>query len=206
MEKYIDYEMCKKCGGVCCKQNGCVYLPKDFKSLEASEIIKELDKGKISISGQPVNFFMNNWTYIPYLRARNKDAEIVDLITNGGPCINLTDSGCSLSENERPSCGLLVKPVKIGGPCEKIKKDVGIEWLEYSNVLESLIKLYTNKDMIDVVVSQISEKIVSIKKKINNNIPLSEIEKLNMQWYYQIMANKPYYEPDEVKNMTLILH
>ncbi len=206
MEKYINYAMCKKCGGACCKQNGCVYLPKDFKSLEASNIIKELDKGKISISGQPVNFFANSWTYIPYLRARNKDAEIVDLITDGGPCINLTDSGCSLSEDMRPSGGLLVKPTKIGGPCEKMNKDLGMEWLEYSEVLEYLIKLYTNMNMIDVIVSQISEKIVVIKKKINNNIPLSEMEKLNMQWYYQVIANKPYYEPDEVKNMSLILY
>ena len=34
MEKYINYEMCKKCGGVCCKQNGCVYAPSDFKSMK----------------------------------------------------------------------------------------------------------------------------------------------------------------------------
>lgn len=203
MEKYINYAMCKECGGVCCKQNGCIYLPKDFKSLEASEIIKELDKGTISISGQPVNFSMDKWTYIPYLRARNRDSEIVDLITNGGPCINLTASGCNLSEDNRPSCGLLVKPTIIGGPCEKIAKNLGMEWLEYSNVLEDLIKFYTDKNMIDVIVSQISKKIVEIKKKINNDIPLSEMEKINIQWYYQVMANKPYYEPDEVKSMML---
>ena len=34
MEKYIDEEMCKKCGGLCCMQNGCVYMPTDFKSME----------------------------------------------------------------------------------------------------------------------------------------------------------------------------
>lgn len=204
MEKYINYEMCKKCGGACCKQNGCVYLPKDFKSFEPSEIIKELDKGKISISGQPVNFYNNKWTYIPYLRARNKGAEIVDLITYGGPCINLTDSGCDLSEDKRPSCGLLVKPTKIGGPCKRMKEDVGMQWLEYSEVLESLIKFYTNKNMIDVIASQISEKIVEIKKKENNNIPLSEMEKLNILWYYGIIVNRPYYGPDEVKKMMLI--
>ena len=27
MEKYINYEMCKKCGGVCCKQIGLLVEP-----------------------------------------------------------------------------------------------------------------------------------------------------------------------------------
>lgn len=202
MEKYIDYEMCKKCGGVCCKQNGCVYMPKDFESMEFSYLKNELEKGKISISGQATKIVNDMWTYIPYLRARNKDANIVDLITNGGPCINLTETGCSLSEEKRPTFGLLVKPTKIGGPCEKVKSGSANDWLNYSEVLEKLVK-YSNKDIIDIIADEIASQMVVINKKIKDNVKLSPMELTNSYWYYKIMSNKPYYTPDEVKKMRL---
>lgn len=201
MEKYIDYEMCKKCGGECCKQNGCVYMPKDFESMEFSYLKDVLEEGRISISGQPTEFASNAWTYVPYLRARNKDAAIVDLITNGGPCINLTPNGCSLSEEKRPTFGLLVKPTKIGGPCEKVNSVSAEEWLNYSEVLERLVKYYTNKDIIDIIVDETAKKILAIKKKKKANIKLNPMELQNAYWYFAIMNNKPYYTPDEVKKM-----
>ncbi len=203
MEKYIDYEMCKKCGGVCCKQNGCVYAPKDFESMEFSYLKSELEKGKISISGQATPIAHGMWTYIPYLRARNKDANIVDLITNGGPCINLTETGCSLSEEQRPTFGLLVKPTKIGGPCEKVNSGSANDWLNYSEVLEKLVKHYTNKNIIDIIVDEIARQMVVINKKIKANVKLSPMEQTNAYWYYKIMGNKPYYTPEEVKKMIL---
>ena len=201
MEKYIDYEMCKKWGGVCCKQNGCVYMPKDFESMEFSYLKNELEKGKISISGQVIKLFKNMWTYIPYLRARNKDANIVDLITNGGPCINLTETGCSLSEEKRPTFGLLVKPTKIGGPCEKVNSDSADDWLDYSEVLEELVKYYTNKSIIDIIVDEIASQMIIINKKIKDNIQLGPMEQINAYWYYKIMGNKLYYTPEEVKKL-----
>lgn len=204
MEKYIDYEMCKKCGGACCKQNGCVYKPTDFKSMDFSYLKQELEKGKISVSGQATNIGGDAWTYIPYLRARNKNAGIVELVPTGGPCINLTDTGCSLIEEKRPTYGLLVKPTKIGGPCEKVNSDdAANNWLNYSEVLERLVKYYTNKEFIDFLVDEMSRKIVEIKKKMNNKIKLSSMETMIAGWYYNIMANRPYFYPDEVKKMIL---
>lgn len=203
-EKNVNYDMCKACKGACCKQNGCVYKTTDFKSDDFSYLKEELEKGRISISGQAMPINKTSWTYIPYLRARNQNANIVDLITNGGPCINLTDNGCILSEDERPSYGLLVKPIKIGGPCDKISTEDSINWLDYSEVLEQLIKYYTSEEMIDIIVDEISKQMIEIKKKIKNNIPLNSMEKINANWYYNIMANKAYYTPDEYKKMILI--
>ncbi len=67
MLKYVNYEMCKKCGGVCCKQIGCAYIPQDFKSLEYNYLINLLEQGNISITGQPAPFSLtpNAWTFIP---------------------------------------------------------------------------------------------------------------------------------------------
>ncbi len=202
-EKYTDYEMCKKCKGACCKQNGCVYKTTDFQDMDFYYLKEKLEKGRISISGQAAPIAKNAWTYIPFLRARNKNAGIVDLITDGGPCINLTNNGCILTEDERPSYGLSVKPTKIGGPCDKINSDDAINWLDYSNVLEKLIKYYTNEEMIDIIVDEISKQMHNIIKKCKEHIPLNPMEKTNADWYYNIMANKAYYAPEEVKKMML---
>lgn len=138
---------------------------------------------------------------MPYLRARNKGAGIVDLITHGGPCINLTENGCSLSEEKRPSFGLLVKPTQVGGPCEQMNSELAKEWFEYNNVLEKLIRFYANNDMIDLVITEISKQIQEIKLKKQNGQELSSMEKMNAYWYFEIMANKAYYSPAEVKKL-----
>lgn len=138
------------------------------------------------------------------MRARNKNANIIDLITNGGPCINLTENGCVLSEEERPSYGLLAKPAKIGGPCRGFDSGDAINWLDYSDVLDKLIKYYTNKEMIDIIVEEISKQIIESKKKCQKKISLSMMEKENINWYYNIMGNKEYYTPSEVKKMILL--
>lgn len=205
MEKYINYEMCKKCGGVCCKENGCVYSPNDFKSMKYDYLNSIIDQGKISIGGQPVPFMGDAWTYIPYLRVRNIDAPIVDLFTKGGPCINLTDNGCILSEDKRPTFGLLVEPTKIGGPCEKKGKDLGKEWLYYSDILSKLITHYTNNELVDELIKEIEIVMYVIRQKMKNKEMLNSIEKQNAYWYYNVMAGKEYYSPEEVAEYTLML-
>lgn len=205
MEKYIDYEMCKKCGGVCCKQNGCVYAPSDFESMKYSYLKNIINQGKISISGQPVPFLDSAWTFIPYLRARNFGAPIVDLFSKGGPCINLTDVGCTLSENTRPAFGLLVEPTQIGGPCEKRENNLAEDWLYYSDVLSQLIKYYTHNELIDELIKEIEIVMDIIRPKLNNKEQLSTMEKQNAFWYYNILANKPYYSPEEVAEYRLML-
>ena len=113
MEKYIDEEMCKKCGGLCCMQNGCVCMPTDFKSMEFDYLKKELEKGNISISGQPIGFMSDGWSFLLYLRARNEDSPIVDLITKGGLCKMLTEEGCSYTPEKRPLLGLALLVVHV---------------------------------------------------------------------------------------------
>ena len=84
-------------------------MPKDFSSMDLKYLKKLLEVDKISISGQPFNGFYNDgWSFLLYLRARNENAEIVDLITSGGPCVMLDETGCLLKETKRPTLGLLV--------------------------------------------------------------------------------------------------
>jgi hypothetical protein len=196
--------MCKKCGGACCKECGCVYKPSDLKKMSFTYLKEQLNKGKISISGQVAPITKNTWTYLPYLRARNIDSNIVDLIPTGKPCINLTNTGCILAEEERPAFGLSIKPTIIGGPCRNNSQDGFELWLEHSKVLEKLINYYTNKDMFNIIINELSKKIITIKYKQKNNIKLNSMEYMVFEWYYKIVTNKTYYEPEKVKRMILI--
>lgn len=204
MKKYINYEMCKKCGGQCCKTTGCIYLPLDFKRMNENYLIKEINKGNISISGQAFEIKGNAWSYLPYLRARNKDSNIVDLMTTGGPCKLLTETGCKLNASQRPSLGLLITPTKIGGPCKKeYKLEDVLKWLKYTELLEQLIMHYTNNTLIDQIIQELELKLKIINEKIEKKIILKEMEKSLLHDYFDIMDNKTYYPPEKVKKMHL---
>lgn len=203
-ESYINYEMCKKCGGACCKQNGCIYLPRDFESLSFDYLKEKIDKGYISISGQPIPFSGGAWTFLLYLRARNVNSEIVDLFSLGSPCSLLTDTGCSLDETERPSLGLMVEPTKIGGPCDKkFDSDIALKWLDYYNVLYKLVKHYTNMKIEDIISKQLDARLSEIKTRMDAKKVLTDMEIFIVN-QYRIMVNKPFYSPDEVKKFSLL--
>ncbi len=200
MKKYFNKEMCARCKGACCKEMGCVYLPSDFESLEFDYLKGLLDQGKISISGQPFNgFYGDDWSYLLYLRARNVNSPIVDLFSKGGPCINLTDEGCSITNiNERPSLGLTVEPRQIGGPCHQHYTN-DFSWMDYDNVLKQLLEYYSNKSFQEVLIAQVKEMFFRIDKKLKNQEQVFNFEKFYFKWYREIMVNKPLYEIEEIK-------
>ncbi len=202
--KYINYEMCKKCGGVCCKENGCIYLPTDFDSMEIHSLIDLINKGNISISGQIYPIDDKAWSYLPFLRARNKNANIVDLITLGGPCKLLTENGCKLDAKERPALGLLVTPTRIGGPCQKLYEiEDAFKWLEYSKTLEILIRYYTKNKMSEQLKQELKLRLKTIKQKMIEEMILTEMEKQILSDYQNIIKNKIYYSPEKIKRMHL---
>ncbi len=200
MKKYFNKEMCASCKGACCKEMGCVYLPSDFECLEFEYLKNLLNQGKISISGQPFNgFCSDDWSYLLYLRARNVSSPIVDLFSKGGPCINLTEIGCSIADiNKRPALGLTVEPCKVGGPCHQHYTN-DFSWLEYNDVLKQLSEYYSNKSFLEVLVTQAKDMNLRIIEKLKNKEELFNFEKFYYKWYREIMLGKPYYEIEEIK-------
>ena len=200
---YINKDLCAKCKGSCCKVSGCMYMPSDFKKMKYLTIKKELSKGNISIDAFPVknlSFNKDAWTLILFLRARNKDKDVVDLFTSGGPCKMLGENGCFYDEDERPSCGLMVKPTFVNGPCPKTFDDDEFmrSWLKHQSLLELFIKEYTGKEFFDYVYDLLTEKSNLIASKIENNEPLTPSEVTNYESFKQI-ANSPLYLSSEVK-------
>ena len=160
-------------------------------------------KGNISIDAFPVkgfNFNLDAWTLILFLRARNKDKDVVDLFTSGGPCKMLGENGCFYDEDERPSCGLMVKPTFVNGPCPKTFDDDEFmrSWLKHQSLLELFIKEYTGKEFFDYVYDLLIQKSNSIVSKIENNESLTPSEVTNYERFKQIV-NSPFYTSSEVK-------
>lgn len=135
---YQPTEACAACMGSCCKLMACHYSPSDFSDLSFEGLKAEIEKGRISID------WWEGRKKMYYLRARHVGAPVVDG-SWGGRCINLTETGCSLSWEERPLGGKALKPATSpGGVCtssyskERCKND----WKQYAPVLEKLVDYF----------------------------------------------------------------
>ena len=205
MKKNTNYEMCKACGGHCCKQVGCGYMPDDFKSMKFDKIKTIISRGNISISGEPliIPSIIPVWSYVLFLRARNVNAPIVDLIVSNGPCKLLTENGCSLNEEDRPSLGLALKPTNIGGPCN-MQEDIkpSLAWLKYNKVLTELVYYYEKKDVLTIIKEQIRSAYNKALKKQKSNILLTDADEYALD-RYDLYTNYPYMEIEQVKHLEL---
>ena len=122
ISKNVNIEICSQCGGQCCKQCGCHFSPDDFEEISFEFLKKEIEKGYISIDyvdGEMI--YQSIGVYI--LRARNKDAPVVDTGLRRSACILLTEEGCKLDYEHRPTGGkLLIPSNEFSGFLEKTRK------------------------------------------------------------------------------------
>ena len=114
-----------------------------------------------------------------YLRARNIDRPIVDLLSMKTTCSMLTNKGCSYDLQNRPSGGVNLIPKENGScyhkedPLVKMK-----EWESYQKVLEKLVKRITGYsveerfrlDVIDLFVNLMNENFEGISEFEINDI------------------------------------
>ena len=158
MEKYEDKDICKSCGGLCCKKSGCDYYVSDFPSVTKSEILKALETGNVSIVAaidiQRINGKLVA-SPILYLRARNKDRDVIDLFSMKRECSMLTDTGCSYDLEHRPAGGANLIPKKNILGIYKCRPSVNHleemeKWLPYQSLLGKIVKRYTGKSVNEV--------------------------------------------------------
>ena len=103
--------ICKSCGGDCCKMQGCILLPFDIEPFESGNIIKLLEHGDFSIR----TFYEDNMAY-SYLIAREMNQPAISILLPHTVCAHLTETGCKFSNEERPTGGLLLTP-NFPGKC-----------------------------------------------------------------------------------------
>ena len=159
-----NYEMCKFCGGSCCKRNACDCSPEDFDN-DVNKMREALLTGKytIDLSRQDADAFVveynqiyldeNMGKRIPsqffYLRPRNIGRPIVDIIHKEeveGPCIFWSqEKGCALTYEKRPKGGRTLIPMLGPGKIpfcvgQYEKREMIADWKPYTDALVSLAK------------------------------------------------------------------
>ncbi len=152
-----NHEMCAQCGGVCCKRCGCHFSPDDFPDVSFETLKSELEKGYISIDfvdGETI--YESFGIYI--LRVRNFDSPIVDTgHCRKHGCILLSENGCKLDYDHRPSGGRLLIP--SSWTCEETNRtfltchnrydirECCYEWKPHQKVIRKLIKYFGDKNI-----------------------------------------------------------
>ena len=89
---FENKDICSKCKGVCCKKSGCDYSASDFEHLNTNFLYEKLKEGKISIVSyqdfKQIKGKITSTSFL-YLRARNKNRDIVDLLSLKTTCLLL---------------------------------------------------------------------------------------------------------------------
>lgn len=141
-QKTQNPEMCKKCGGECCKRCGCAYFPEDLGELSYEKLVELWKKGVAVIdcmSYRDGNFYKPLPEPIYYLRAPNVNEHGKMVALKGmGPCYFLTEKGCKLSYDQRPSEGRYMVPFWSG--CYTLYKEQ--EFIDLWNPYQDLLKSF----------------------------------------------------------------
>lgn len=176
-------EVCKNCGGRCCKKSGCDYWPSDLPDKTYKGILKFLENGKVSIVAmmnfKRINGKLCNFPFL-YLRERNTGRDVVDLLSMKTPCSNLTEHGCSYTYEERPSGGKNLTPSKEGlcYPKEDNLQKV-LEWSPYQKQLEKIVKRYTGLSIDNKIKEDVITLLTDIKEENFKNV--SELEIIDVE-------------------------
>lgn len=179
-----NIDICKKCGGRCCKKSGCDYLPSDFSDLSTNGLFQKLNDGNISVVA---TFYFeklpNGKIYANpflYLRARNLNREIIDLFSMKTTCSQLTLNGCKYVYETRPSMGKNLVPVD-GNNCYPDKNPIEMisEWNSYQKVLSKLVKRFTGLTVEEKLSQDVLKLFIDVAA--NNFEGIDELEKLDIK-------------------------
>ena len=149
--KLEDKKICERCKGECCKKSGCDYSTDDFSDLSMKALEEILKEGRTSIVAAIYTKRSKNGNkfIVPYLylRARNTNREVVDLISLKSRCSLLTETGCTYTLEDRPSGGVNLIPSRIKGHCYPLKNPLEIVegWGKYQDTLSKMVKRLTGK-------------------------------------------------------------
>jgi len=140
-------ELCRGCGGLCCKTMGCHISPEDLKDeITVESIIRLIDEtGCISIDWWEGDPSENNAVSRGlFLRIKNVNAKIIDP-SYGDECSILTDKGCPLIYSYRPKGARELIPAETECLVGYSKQQCAIDWLPYRDILEEVYEYYENK-------------------------------------------------------------
>lgn len=195
---FENKEICSNCGSACCKKCGCDYSTDNFDTINIDSLQKRLEEGYISIvSFQDFKKVSNskiiNRPFL-YLRARNINRPIVDLLSMKTTCMSLQENGCRWSLQERPKGGVNLIP-KENKDCYPLKSPTEIikGWEKYQVLLERLVKRLTGNTVPVQLKLDIEKLFIDILSSNFDGIAREEIlDILNTSILLQKVYNEEY--------------
>ena len=143
----FNSDICKKCGGRCCKRTGCYYSPKDFKEISFEILFEHLCKGYTSI--YPISDYYTGLSNSIIVKMRNVGEPVaIDKDYGNNQCILLTKEGCSLPKEKRPYGGRELIPMAEGSCLTGYTfREIVEDWSPYQLLLHHLYEIFLNKDI-----------------------------------------------------------
>jgi len=138
--KYINNELCTRCGGKCCKRLPGITLPEDWGKESAiiqKQLIKAFKSKKYAID------WWEDDKPLYFVRPATKGINKLYDPSWGGECIFLTPSGCELKPEKRPSGCINLEPQIDGNGCINHGPDKFVfakAWKPYKNIIHIAAK------------------------------------------------------------------
>lgn len=155
-----NLDLCKQCGGLCCKALGCHFHPKDFKVITEESMIdfinesgcisldwfegdpyateEDNDKDTIGFVELMMSTISNERIYFPRMKSIN--APVLDVSLHG-QCAILTDKGCPLLFSYRPYGGRCLVPgntLEDGCDSDYNKRECAKSWFPYKDIMQKV--------------------------------------------------------------------
>jgi hypothetical protein len=141
-----NLDLCRKCGGECCKNMGCHFSPDDFSNISFKTLKTELEKGNISIDHWigDIDEKRDRYSKTYYLRMRNLNTGIVNA-SWGGQC-KIWDKkiGCPLPFEKRPKGARALVPNNLGRCNATYTKEMCVmDWRKHHTILKRLEEYFS---------------------------------------------------------------
>lgn len=117
MKNNENKEICKKCGGLCCKKMPGIFSPSQFKKTMFDSLIKGFESKNLAIDWyeeSPFDSENDQIDQVCFIRPRIENHNNLFDPAWGGECSLLTKNGCKLNFKKRPhQCQSLVPFEKL---------------------------------------------------------------------------------------------
>lgn len=176
--KNINPEVCAKCGGMCCKSSGCSLMPCDVRKMSVKGIKEMLDTGNYSLRVIEL-IFDKKVEYIVGMSSRRVNNQRVENNWLDGRCVLLTENGCMLSDEDRPTGALLSIP--SADPSKECKLIVSPfeytgEWKKYATILNKVLYDETGHTPEEQYIESAMRTYMFLGDKLQKGAALDEFE------------------------------
>jgi hypothetical protein len=173
-ERFENSKVCKNCGGICCKNAPCCFMPDDFEDLSAESLIQlfeeldqksdeELDQKGDKEQAEKQAYMCIKHSYVQGIYERRSFLFICmrgkgwkrylgaydsDNPENNACILWNPENGCPFSFEKRPSGGKAVIPSEeTPGHCKSVisMKDLYLAWKPYEGMLIRVLEYFAEK-------------------------------------------------------------